>query len=69
MDRAALGYFITPCVGTLITLLCYILLPRLVSPPRRTTFPSIPWRCRDSSRGLSHARLLLSVAGVCPVLL
>nr|XP_023690178.1 equilibrative nucleoside transporter 2-like isoform X2 [Paramormyrops kingsleyae] len=28
-NRAALGYFITPCVGTLITLLCYMLLPRL----------------------------------------
>ncbi|XP_048850701.1 equilibrative nucleoside transporter 2-like isoform X2 [Brienomyrus brachyistius] len=29
-DRsAALGYFVTPCVGTLITLLCYTLLPRL----------------------------------------
>uniref|UniRef100_A0A667XNR8 Solute carrier family 29 member 2 n=1 Tax=Myripristis murdjan TaxID=586833 RepID=A0A667XNR8_9TELE len=28
---AALGYFITPCVATLGTLLCYLLLPRLVS--------------------------------------
>ncbi|KAL0970398.1 hypothetical protein UPYG_G00241400 [Umbra pygmaea] len=28
-ETAALGYFITPCVGTLITLLCYLLLPRL----------------------------------------
>ncbi|XP_061618927.1 equilibrative nucleoside transporter 2 [Phyllopteryx taeniolatus] len=26
---AALGYFITPCVGTLVTLCCYLLLPRL----------------------------------------
>ncbi|XP_019713938.1 equilibrative nucleoside transporter 2-like [Hippocampus comes] len=26
---AALGYFITPCVGTLVTLFCYLLLPRL----------------------------------------
>ncbi|KAM4611315.1 equilibrative nucleoside transporter 2-like [Polymixia lowei] len=26
---AALGYFITPCVGTLLTLLSYVLLPRL----------------------------------------
>uniref|UniRef100_A0A674BGD3 Solute carrier family 29 member 2 n=1 Tax=Salmo trutta TaxID=8032 RepID=A0A674BGD3_SALTR len=28
-ETAALGYFITPCVGTLITLLSYLLLPRL----------------------------------------
>uniref|UniRef100_A0A3B4AFY0 Solute carrier family 29 member 2 n=1 Tax=Periophthalmus magnuspinnatus TaxID=409849 RepID=A0A3B4AFY0_9GOBI len=28
---AALGYFITPCVFTLVTLLCYLLLPHLVS--------------------------------------
>ncbi|KAK6292157.1 hypothetical protein J4Q44_G00379420 [Coregonus suidteri] len=28
-ETAALGYFITPCVGTLLTLLSYILLPRL----------------------------------------
>ncbi|KAJ7996326.1 hypothetical protein DPEC_G00235930 [Dallia pectoralis] len=26
---AALGYFITPCVATLVTLLCYLLLPHL----------------------------------------
>lgn len=30
-ETAALGYFITPCVGTLVTLFCYLLLPRLVS--------------------------------------
>lgn len=30
-ESAALGYFITPCVGTLVTLFCYLLLPRLVS--------------------------------------
>uniref|UniRef100_A0A3Q2DKR0 Solute carrier family 29 member 2 n=1 Tax=Cyprinodon variegatus TaxID=28743 RepID=A0A3Q2DKR0_CYPVA len=30
-ETAALGYFITPCVGTLVTLLSYLLLPRLVS--------------------------------------
>ncbi|XP_074552378.1 equilibrative nucleoside transporter 2-like [Halichoeres trimaculatus] len=28
-DSAALGYFITPCVATLLTLMCYLLLPRL----------------------------------------
>lgn len=28
-DTAALGYFITPCVGTVITLTCYLLLPTL----------------------------------------
>ncbi|XP_014901676.1 equilibrative nucleoside transporter 2 isoform X1 [Poecilia latipinna] len=28
-ESAALGYFITPCVGTLVTLLSYLLLPRL----------------------------------------
>ncbi|KAF7658809.1 hypothetical protein LDENG_00007660 [Lucifuga dentata] len=28
-ETAALGYFITPCVGTLITLFSYLLLPRL----------------------------------------
>ena len=28
---AALGYFITPCVGTLVTLFSYLTLPRLVS--------------------------------------
>ncbi|XP_028836907.1 equilibrative nucleoside transporter 2-like isoform X2 [Denticeps clupeoides] len=28
-EAAALGYFITPCVGTIITLLSYMLLPRL----------------------------------------
>ncbi|XP_075890062.1 equilibrative nucleoside transporter 2-like [Nelusetta ayraudi] len=28
-ESAALGYFITPCVGTLVTLFCYLLLPRL----------------------------------------
>ncbi|XP_033828359.1 equilibrative nucleoside transporter 2-like [Periophthalmus magnuspinnatus] len=28
---AALGYFITPCVFTLVTLLCYLLLPHLVA--------------------------------------
>lgn len=31
LETAALGYFITPCVGTLLTLLSYLLLPRLVS--------------------------------------
>uniref|UniRef100_A0A8C4I801 Equilibrative nucleoside transporter 2 n=1 Tax=Dicentrarchus labrax TaxID=13489 RepID=A0A8C4I801_DICLA len=30
-ETAALGYFITPCVGTLVTLFSYLLLPRLVS--------------------------------------
>uniref|UniRef100_A0AAQ5YU14 Solute carrier family 29 member 2 n=1 Tax=Amphiprion ocellaris TaxID=80972 RepID=A0AAQ5YU14_AMPOC len=30
-ESAALGYFITPCVGTLVTLFSYLLLPRLVS--------------------------------------
>uniref|UniRef100_A0A673BMN4 Equilibrative nucleoside transporter 2-like n=1 Tax=Sphaeramia orbicularis TaxID=375764 RepID=A0A673BMN4_9TELE len=30
-ETAALGYFITPCVGTLITLFSYLFLPRLVS--------------------------------------
>uniref|UniRef100_A0A8C6WU76 Solute carrier family 29 member 2 n=1 Tax=Neogobius melanostomus TaxID=47308 RepID=A0A8C6WU76_9GOBI len=30
-ETAALGYFITPCVGTLLTLFSYLLLPRLVS--------------------------------------
>uniref|UniRef100_A0A8C4ZI03 Equilibrative nucleoside transporter 2-like n=1 Tax=Gadus morhua TaxID=8049 RepID=A0A8C4ZI03_GADMO len=35
-ETAALGYFITPCIGTLVTLLSYVLLPRLVS---GTTFP------------------------------
>ncbi|XP_035608859.1 equilibrative nucleoside transporter 2-like [Oncorhynchus keta] len=29
LETAALGYFITPCVGTLLTLLSYLLLPRL----------------------------------------
>uniref|UniRef100_A0A3Q4H3K3 Solute carrier family 29 member 2 n=1 Tax=Neolamprologus brichardi TaxID=32507 RepID=A0A3Q4H3K3_NEOBR len=29
-NSAALGYFITPCVATLGTLICYLLLPRLV---------------------------------------
>ncbi|XP_059933286.1 equilibrative nucleoside transporter 2 [Gadus macrocephalus] len=28
-ETAALGYFITPCIGTLVTLLSYVLLPRL----------------------------------------
>ncbi|KAM7419898.1 hypothetical protein PAMA_016816 [Pampus argenteus] len=28
-NLAALGYFITPCVATLVTLLCYLLLPHL----------------------------------------
>ncbi|XP_067283244.1 equilibrative nucleoside transporter 2 isoform X2 [Pseudorasbora parva] len=28
-ETAALGYFITPCVGTLVTLISYMLLPRL----------------------------------------
>ncbi|XP_054461006.1 equilibrative nucleoside transporter 2-like [Anoplopoma fimbria] len=28
-SSAALGYFITPCVATLVTLLCYLLLPKL----------------------------------------
>ncbi|KAM7008669.1 equilibrative nucleoside transporter 2-like [Tautogolabrus adspersus] len=28
-NSAALGYFITPCVATLMTLLCYLLLPHL----------------------------------------
>ncbi|XP_073691686.1 equilibrative nucleoside transporter 2 [Garra rufa] len=28
-DSAALGYFITPCVGTLVTLISYMLLPKL----------------------------------------
>lgn len=32
-ESAALGYFVTPCVGTLVTLLSYLLLPRLVSHP------------------------------------
>lgn len=28
-ETAALGYFITPCVGTLVTLISYVVLPRL----------------------------------------
>ncbi|XP_016113317.1 equilibrative nucleoside transporter 2-like [Sinocyclocheilus grahami] len=28
-ESAALGYFITPCVGTLVTLFSYMLLPKL----------------------------------------
>ncbi|XP_051947579.1 equilibrative nucleoside transporter 2-like [Xyrauchen texanus] len=28
-ETAALGYFITPCVGTLLTIMCYMLLPKL----------------------------------------
>ncbi|XP_067084936.1 equilibrative nucleoside transporter 2-like isoform X1 [Osmerus mordax] len=28
-ETAALGYFITPCVATLLTLLCYLILPHL----------------------------------------
>ncbi|XP_023682477.1 equilibrative nucleoside transporter 2-like isoform X1 [Paramormyrops kingsleyae] len=28
-ETAALGYFITPCVGTLVNLMCYVTLPRL----------------------------------------
>jgi len=32
-ETAALGYFITPCVGTLVTLFSYLLLSRLVSEP------------------------------------
>lgn len=32
-ETAALGYFVTPCVGTLVTLFSYLLLPRLVSQP------------------------------------
>ncbi|XP_072232006.1 equilibrative nucleoside transporter 2-like [Leuresthes tenuis] len=31
-ETAALGYFITPCVGTLVTLFSYLLLSRLVLP-------------------------------------
>uniref|UniRef100_A0A671QNU0 Solute carrier family 29 member 2 n=1 Tax=Sinocyclocheilus anshuiensis TaxID=1608454 RepID=A0A671QNU0_9TELE len=30
-ESAALGYFITPCVGTLVTLFSYMLLPKLVN--------------------------------------
>lgn len=30
-ETEALGYFITPCVGTLVTLVSYLLLPHLVS--------------------------------------
>lgn len=30
-ETAALGYFITPCVGTLVTLISYLVLPHLVS--------------------------------------
>ncbi|XP_053533667.1 equilibrative nucleoside transporter 2 isoform X4 [Ictalurus punctatus] len=30
-ETAALGYFITPCVGTLVTLISYLLLPKLYS--------------------------------------
>ncbi|KAJ8008168.1 hypothetical protein DPEC_G00101960 [Dallia pectoralis] len=29
LESTALGYFITPCVGTLVTLISYLLLPRL----------------------------------------
>uniref|UniRef100_A0A669CL16 Equilibrative nucleoside transporter 2 n=1 Tax=Oreochromis niloticus TaxID=8128 RepID=A0A669CL16_ORENI len=30
-ETAALGYFVTPCMGTLLTLFSYLVLPRLVS--------------------------------------
>uniref|UniRef100_A0A3B4GXT4 Solute carrier family 29 member 2 n=1 Tax=Pundamilia nyererei TaxID=303518 RepID=A0A3B4GXT4_9CICH len=30
-ETAALGYFVTPCVGTLLTLFSYLVLPRLVT--------------------------------------
>lgn len=29
-ESAALGYFITPCAATLLTLFCYLVLPHLV---------------------------------------
>lgn len=29
-QSAALGYFITPCVATVLTLCCYLVLPHLV---------------------------------------
>uniref|UniRef100_A0AAY3ZYU9 Solute carrier family 29 member 2 n=1 Tax=Denticeps clupeoides TaxID=299321 RepID=A0AAY3ZYU9_9TELE len=31
-ESSALGYFITPCMATMITILCYLSLPYLVSP-------------------------------------
>uniref|UniRef100_A0A667YH39 Solute carrier family 29 member 2 n=1 Tax=Myripristis murdjan TaxID=586833 RepID=A0A667YH39_9TELE len=42
-ETAALGYFITPCVGTLATLFSYLLLPRLVSrhPHQSCNIPSL----------------------------
>lgn len=30
-QTSALGYFITPCVGTIMSIVCYLSLPHLVS--------------------------------------
>lgn len=32
-QASALGYFITPCVGILLSIVCYLSLPHLVSLP------------------------------------
>uniref|UniRef100_A0A3Q4BK98 Uncharacterized protein n=1 Tax=Mola mola TaxID=94237 RepID=A0A3Q4BK98_MOLML len=40
-ETAALGYFITPCVGTLVTLFSYLLLPNLVSKHCTTTLSTV----------------------------
>lgn len=32
-QTSALGYFITPCVGILLSIICYLSLPHLVSLP------------------------------------
>lgn len=37
---SALGYFITPCVGTLLSILCYLSLPHLVSGSLQSTSPT-----------------------------
>uniref|UniRef100_A0A8C2EUQ1 Solute carrier family 29 member 2 n=1 Tax=Cyprinus carpio TaxID=7962 RepID=A0A8C2EUQ1_CYPCA len=37
-ESSALGYFITPCVATLLTLCCYLVLPHLVGATRHHDF-------------------------------
>ncbi|XP_072772543.1 equilibrative nucleoside transporter 2-like [Nerophis lumbriciformis] len=55
MESAALGYFITPCVATLGTLLCYLLLPHL-------TFARFHLSRRDEEEETMKTKVLLSSA-------
>ena len=55
-QTSALGYFITPCVGTVMSIVCYLSLPHLVSLVLGSRPTSEHHRYRPESEALREAK-------------